>query len=193
MALFGVLGAACSSSETAAADPVVLSGTVAGTSFDAHASSGFAVTYPPNTSINTTNAAFTKLSIAFTTKASGIDYCGASIARKPDQDQILLQLVSNGEAIAPGTYTLARGSDFLDPGTFIANAAHLDAACDGSSDTKAEDASSGSITIQNVGESQVQGTLELTFPSGSAKGNFTAPTCTKALSDLGRTAPQCRN
>lgn len=193
MVILGVSVAACSSSETAAADPVILSGTVAGASFAAHASSGFAVTYPPNTSINTTKTAFTKLSIAFTTKASGINYCGASITRKPEQDQILLQFVSNGDAVAPGTYTLARGASFLDPGTFIANAAHLDAACDGSSDAKAEDATSGSITIQTVAEGQVQGTLDLTFPSGSAKGNFTTPICTKALSELGQTAPQCRN
>jgi hypothetical protein len=111
-----------------------------------------------------------------------IDACGSPasgqgmIRTLPAQSVLQVQVASMGAAIVPGNFRFA--SSTMRDGEFGARIDRL-VDCTTFDPNTADLATGGSVTITSVTALEIAGQFELTFPSGSVRGSFRSPFCTR--------------
>lgn len=188
-----VLVAGCEGADDATDEPPVTlpSGTIASAAFEAAASSGFSTVHPPNGTSNTNDFPLTVVTLVFASKPRGIDYCSRYITRRKDETIVIAQIAAQGEGLSPGTFTLTAPGAKLGPGGLTTTSAHLDETCRGENDPTAEDATTGTLTVDDVTPTELRGTIDVAFPSGALSGAFVTSLCEKGPTELAQTSSTC--
>ncbi len=153
-------------------------------SFAPLSSTALAFTLPANTSSNPNPDPITIVNLVFSSK-SNVAFC-PSPQTTQEAEQLGIQFGVRGEAVTVGSYTLTTGK--IAAGRCTASFRKLDATCDMVSE---EDATAGTVTITAVSATELTGTLDFTFPSGSVERPFTVTLCVKTPAELKGVKASC--
>lgn len=157
-------------------------------SFVPRSSSGFNFVIPPESSDNPSATPFTFGSMLFSSKPDGVAITCTpfSGSMRAQASMLRIQIGSSGDKLKPRVYAMVGENDKVSDGKFAASFDLLGAECESTiagMDDGVEP-TSGTVTIATVTDSEVTGTYDLTFPSGSTKGSFTISNCTKPQADI---------
>lgn len=157
-------------------------------SFVPRSSSGFNFVIPPASSDNPSATPFTVGGMLFSSSPDGVaftctPFSGSMRARS---SMLTIQIGSSGDKLRPRVYAMVGANDKISDGKFAASFDTLGAECEStiSGTDDGVEPTSGTVTIATVTDSEVTGTYDLTFPSGSTKGSFTISNCTKPQADI---------
>jgi hypothetical protein len=189
----------CTAALPACGDPDGPAGEVDGASFEALATGGYTVTLPANSKVNETATPVTLAYLNFSTAEGGAPSCAANEA-KANSSILRIVVMSNGETVAPGTYSVLGHKEKGAGGRSQVGFGKLDKDCRAKGE---HETATGAVTITSVTETSIAGELDLTFPSetednvtyagGRIKGAFTISTCAKPVSEIRKLdRPACK-